>query len=125
MTFENELCEGPSFPRKSQSVTTHDAATATRVVTIDLQEFTADRPIARLAQEERAAPPRDEEAAMPEMLNLTGRVVETQPLDHDDMMSAFRALREARAHRHEDDMVIDAIVDDTRSTSLTSALKGP
>ena len=112
---------GKGFP----SVTTLDAASATRVVAIDLQVFNVGRQVQGDADGDgaTAAMANDDAESNLQPKHVSGRLVELQPLTKEDMLESFRALRESRRDRHEDDMVIEAIVDDERPTSLTAAIK--
>ena len=104
-------------------VKTLDSASATRVVAIDLQVFNVSRQVQSNLEGKKEIVSNDEDEPSLQPRHITGRLVEVQPLTQRKMTESFRALREARRDRHEDDMVIEAIVEDERPTSLSAAIK--
>jgi len=114
----NDGCDGGLSPVK-----TLDAASATRVVAIDLQVFNVSRSVQPNMAETTEAMANDEPEVDPQPLHVTGRLVEFQPLTQREMLASFRSLRESSRDRHEDDMVIEAIVDGERPHSLSAAIK--
>lgn len=121
MTFKNEMRGGDSVG--FAPVTTRDVATATRIVVIDLQEFNARGNAQGSAEEARESVDAGDMTPQHRPMPITGRGAVTPPLTRKDMLDAFGALREARRDRHEDDMVIDAIIEDARPNSLIAAIK--
>jgi hypothetical protein len=121
MKFRNEM-RGGDFDG-TVPVTTLDVATATRIVAIDLQEFNAGENAQGRAEEERDPLVVSDLPPQHRPMPIAGRGAETPPLTRKDMLEAFSALREARRDRHEDDMVIDAIIEDARPNSLIAAIE--
>ena len=121
MKFEEtagDACKNGQSPLK-----TLDAASATRVVAIDLQVFNVSRQVQSDGGVTKEAMSNSGDELVLQSRHVTGRLVEVQPLTQREMLESFRSLREARRDRHEDDMVIDAIVDDERPNSLSAAIK--
>ena len=121
MKFEKAAGDGCESGHRS--VKTLDAASATRVVAIDLQVFNVSRQVQADAAKAKDVLANDEHDLSLRPQHVAGRLVEVQPLTQREMLESFRALRESRRHRHEDDMVIEAIVDDDRPNSLSAAIK--
>jgi|GEM_PF-5294100 len=103
-------------------LTTLDSATATRVVSINLHDLPAAESN-REAQGNSSVVHQQDVREEARAEGGTDRLVNGKPLTQGDMLKAFRAMREVRRHAHEDEMVIDSIVDDARPNSLRKAIE--
>lgn len=94
---------------------TTDHSSATRVVAIDLNRLASPTaaPAGSAAGPNAAAAPAEPD---PERKSA-------HRMAREEMLAAFRALREARLEQGEDELVIDAIVDDERPSSLREAIR--